>query len=280
MRLRASLAPAGPPPRILVNSMPKAGTHLVMQALDSFPQIRASGIHIGIKPILKASAEGPRRDASIPGSDLDWLAVRDLLGQAKYGQYVTAHLEPYEQFLEALADLEYKVIVVVRDPRDVAVSAISYIKRLRRHPRHRRFEGHASDRDRMESFISGYDPDELGRGFPSLRVRLERFRPWLDAPGTLVCRYEDLVGERGSGSGEAQMRTIRAIAEHINRPGTDQTLRRVARRTWSTRSATFRAGTTGEWRDHFDPALGTLFEREVSSELLASYGYARNHGDD
>jgi hypothetical protein len=95
----------------------------------------------------------------------------------------------------------------------------------------------------------------------------------MHAPNTLPCRLEDVVGEHGGGSADAQPRVIRQIGGHIQRPLTEQMAADIAGRTWSAKSATFRTGAVGEWRTGFDERLRAAFAREVGDELLAAYGY-------
>jgi hypothetical protein len=148
------------------------------------------------------------------------------------------------------------------------------VSRLGRHRQHRRFtRAYATDEDRMLAMITGFAEDELGPGMLGLGTRLRRFLPWLRASNTLPCRFEDLVGERGGGSQATQVRALREIGGHLRRPLTEEMATEIARRTWSSTTATFRGGARGEWRTHFDQRLRQAFEREVGVELLAEYGY-------
>ncbi|MGH2950845.1 MAG: hypothetical protein ACRDKX_02225 [Solirubrobacterales bacterium] len=267
---RARLAPAGAPPRVLVNSFPKAGTHLVMTALDHYPGMRFSGIFLPQPPITNVAVDADTAAAQ----EREWERVEASLERAKPGQYVTAHFHPAPRFLEILEKLGYRTVFVCRDPRDIVVSTALYFSRLRRHPHHRRFaEGHGSDKERMLAVITGFGGDQTGPAMAGLGPRLQWYLPWMQAPSTLPCRFEDLVGERGGGSSEEQLRALRDIGRHINRPLTDEMAADIARRTWSTKTTTFRGGVGGAWRAHFDDDLRQEFSREVGDELLAAYGY-------
>jgi len=258
VRARARIARPGAPPRVLVNSFPKSGTHLVTTALEQFPDMRYSGI-------LVLPGESP---------ELDWDELRRLLAGAKHGQYAVGHLWPEPEVLEILEDLGYRVLLPVRDPRDIAISTAMYAARNRRHPHHRRYsERYTTDADRILAAITGFAPDGLGPGAPSMGPPLYTFAPWLHAPATLVCRFEDLVGEPGGGSRAAQIGVIREIGEHIARPVTEQDAERIATRTWSSASTTFRRGAVGEWRTRFDERHRDAFDREVGDVLLVAYGY-------
>jgi hypothetical protein len=270
LRLRARLAPQGPGRRVFVNSIPKAGTHLVMAALDSFSAVRYSGLHLRPKTILRSPSDVP--EAS---SDLDWELVRTLLDRgAKKGQYVTAHLWGHPELFDILEELGYGSLFVVRDPRDIVISSAAYIASLRRHPHHRRLvEEYPSDSEKFLAIIDGFLPARGEPGRLSLEKRLEGFSPWLSAPGVLCCRFEDLVGDSGGGSSPSQVGVITDIGSQIGQPVTAEEAQTIARSAWSPKAATFRAGVIGEWRERFDQTTRDAFEKRVDGKLLRAYGY-------
>ncbi len=264
------MARSGQGSRIFVNSLPKAGTHLLMTALDQFPGVRIAGLHLMKKRILR-----DHDDLVESSSNIDWDLVRRLLdSRAKTGQYVTTHIWGHPEIFEILDQLGYRSIFIVRDPRDIVVSSGAYIARLRRHPSHRRFtEEFTTDLQRDMAIINGYPPDSNGPGRVPLRGRLEGFKPWLTAPGVLRCRFEDLVGERGGGSSRAQLDTIREIGTHIGQPVDADGAQQIADKAWSPTSATFRAGVIGEWRERLDQSTLAAFNASIDAELLGAYGY-------
>lgn len=271
LRLRARLARPSEGPRIFVNSLPKAGTHLLMTALDSFPQVRFSGVHLMKRRLLLEESDIPERS-----SDVDWDLVRRVLDRgAKNGQYVTSHIWGHDELFELLDELGYVSLFVIRDPRDIVISTAAYIARLRRHLHHRRFvDEYQSETERYLALINGYPSAPNGPGRLSLKDKLEGFSPWLTAPGVLCCRFEDLVGERGGGSSEAQLDVVTDVGRHIGRPVTAAEAVRIADSAWSPGAATFRAGLTGEWRRAFDQSILDAFQDSIDPDLLSSYGYA------
>src|SRR5919106_2654273 len=72
----------GPPPRVLANSLPKAGTHLVAQLLRNLPNLHFSGRHHAMPDFRR----DPHREMSI-----DWDSVRRALSSVRDGQYMTSH---------------------------------------------------------------------------------------------------------------------------------------------------------------------------------------------
>jgi hypothetical protein len=257
----------GPEPRVVANSMPKAGTHLLMAVLDGLPQMRFSGLHGDLSTLGWGERTGA--DGAV---ELDWTRVTRTLGRLRTGQYMTAHLPHSDRLAAALAGAGARSLVIVRDPRDVAVSETFYVCALARHPQHRRYTRLATFGERLMLTITGAEGDEQGPPVPSIATRIGRYERWLDAPGVLVTRFEQLVGSRGGGSDEAQLAELRRIAEHVRRPLADAELERTARSIWSPTAATFRRSTIGDWRNHFGDEHLAAFER-MAGEAMRRIGY-------
>lgn len=261
------MARAGPQPRVLVNGLPKAGTHLVVELLAGLPSMRSAGLHLfrqayvpfGVSPL---------------SSDLDWGRIRTQLIRPKPGQYVTAHFFAHPHLSSLLRELDYRVLFPYRDPRDVAISFAFYAKELQRHPHHAAFtEMLQTDKERIMAAITGLPASDYGPPLASLNERLSVFAGWFNDPLSLSCRFEDLVGSSGGGSDREQLRLVHQIAEHLHRPLSAVQTRACAAAVWSDRSATFRAGTKGEWRVRFDADLTACFERSVDPQTAAQFGY-------
>jgi hypothetical protein len=257
----------GPPPRVLANSLPKAGTHLVAQLLRNLPNVHFSGRHHAMPDFRR----DPHRQMSI-----DWDSVRRALSSVSDGQYMTSHFAALPKLLELLADLEYQTVFIVRDPRDVVVSNAFFISNLRRHDLFERF--HADFRtteERIMACIRGFPANDRSRGLESIGERLRSFAGWSDDPRTYTTRFEDLVGARGGGSDHLQLDEVRRIAAHVGRPLDVAVAQAIAQKTWSTRSSTFRKGIIGDWRNHFTEAHVQEFKSVAGAELIRS-GYERS----
>lgn len=254
-----------PGPRILANSIPKAGTHVLSALLTHMPKVMFSGRHHHLNEFQLDTA---------PGGEMqfDWEAMRRRYGAVRPGQFATGHLGAHPGVQQVLRDLGMRTIVIFRDPRDMVVSSAFYLRSLKRHALHDVFAGFGTLEEAIRAAIVGLDGSDGGPRHPSIGRRLAVYTPWLDVPDVLVVRFEDLVGERGGGSRTAQLTAVAAIAEHVERPLDEDRLAEVCDRVFAPSSATFRKGQIGDWRNHLTPEHVELF-RETAGEHLVRLGY-------
>jgi hypothetical protein len=243
-KLASRVAPADLP-RVLVVSLPKAGTHLVERAVCLHPRL-----YRRLLPTLNPENIG---EGGLAGT----------LRTLRPGQVLVAHL-PFDPAYPALLG-DVKTLFVVRDPRDIAVSLAHYIGGRGDHPLHFAYSTRPDERSRIELAILG-DADARPPA-PSLESLLASFSGWLES-GALAVRFEELIGSRGGGDAAAQGVTIRAIYDHLG----VQPPARLSERLFSSSSPTFRKGQIGQWRESFDARLETLFEREAG-RWMEVYGY-------
>ena len=236
--------------RVLCNSIPKAGTHLLERALCLHPDLYRKFL-----PTLHS------------GNMARWKSLDSVLDKLRSGQILVSHLAYSADFDRALREREVPCLVLIRDPRDIVVSDTNYISASSGHEFHGLLNSLGTFQDRLRMMISG-DPSA---GLVSVRERLERFAGWLDTSCTIV-RYEALVGPQGGGDTQRQLDTLREIFETLHLPMSAEDLRMLAAQVFSGSSPTFRRGVTGQWRQHFDPGITKLFNAEAG-EMLQRYGY-------
>lgn len=264
-----------PGPKILINSMPKAGTHFLSTILKNVPRVMLSGIHLETWRL--------NRKARFPHDNEEFQLNRDelrrCLKRVNAGQVVTAHLPWDNELPNILNEQNAVALQIVRDPRDIVVSAMHYATKLRRHYLH----GHLlnnfnSNAERLLALIRGDVPNGDGRnGKLSVALQLQRFSGWLDHPAGITTRFERLVGPRGGGDSETQCAELKRILVAIHRDDSNSAVNQLIDRFSNRKSFTFRKGVIGDWTNHFDDEHKAAF-KDLAGEELIKYGYEQDLG--
>jgi hypothetical protein len=196
-----------------------------------------------------------------------WLARR--LSRVPNGCFVNAHCIYTPELAELFRGEGFKTVCLLRDPRDVAVSQMHYLKRQRKHFAHEAFMALSSDHERLLVCIRG---GELGgRKLQSLDQRYRQFLGWEQDEGAVVVKFEDLVGPRGGGSAEVQRRAVERVATHVGILLNERKMRLVEENLFGV-GRTFRKGQIGGWREEFSPEHERA-AKEVAGPLLLELGY-------
>jgi hypothetical protein len=265
-----------PPPRVLLNGPPKSGTHLLSDCLSLMPSMMFSGRHFALSEYFVPS--GMRSDARPPHAETYPELYESRLGKflrrCPRGMFVTAHARFHPALEELIDELHFRHVLLLRDPRDVAVSHAFYVKREPLHFHHKYFtKVLQSDEERIMAAIRGFGPDAAD-GAPLLPIgeSFAGFIRWLEDPSTLAVRFEDLIGPQGGGDSKRQLATIESIGEFVSRPVDREQARHIAQRMYGKGSLTFRKGQTGDWRNHFTDAHRRAF-KEAGGDTLIELGY-------
>jgi hypothetical protein len=240
-------------PRTFCTSIPKAGTNLVVRALCLHPRLYSRLNRTLTDPALSRHGN-----------------IDAILASMRAGQVVATHLRYSPERAAAIARAGVRHVFVVRDPRDVAVSTVFYVLREKDHYLHDLFAGVPTLKERLALAIRGHTSLQ----YQSAGDRLADSAGWLEPPAHVV-RFEDLVGARGGGSAEAQLRSLRSLMDYVGAPTPEPLLQQIASALFSADTRTFRAGRIGQWREHFDDELKAMF-REMAGEQLIRYGYERD----
>lgn len=267
-----------PPPRVLLNGPRKSGTHLLSDCLSLMPRMMFSGRHFALDDFSDHS--GTHHDGSDPGlySELQETRLRNFLKRTPQGMFTTAHARFHPFLADLIEELDFRQILLLRDPRDVVVSYAFYVKREPLHHHHAYFtETLRSDQERIMASIRGFDKAEAS-GSPPLDPVQEvfaGFAPFLDHPSTLVVRFEDLVGPQGGEDAEKQLANIERLGAFVARPLNREQAWQISRKMYGKGSLTFRKGQTKDWQNHFTEAHRRAF-KEVAGDTLIGLGYERD----
>ncbi len=265
--------------KVVANSIPKSGTNLLARLLIllGFEQTSEGGIRSylvagpfsPVKKLLRARSPEKVTIGVVSPQRIDrrWLERR--LSRVPDGCFVTAHCVYSPELSSLFAEKQMRVVCILRDPRDVAVSQMHHIKRRKEHFAHEALLRLPSDHERLLLSIRG---GELGgRRLQSLDERYRQFQGWQDDDNAMVVKFEDLVGPGGGGSAEAQRRTVERVARHVGLDPDERMMRTVEENLFGV-SKTFRKGQIGSWRSEFSEEHART-AREVAGPLLVELGY-------
>jgi hypothetical protein len=246
-------------PPIFGNAKPKSGSHLLYQILSGYTRIMPYR-YVEAEPIRTITAEGRRRTAAEILADLKRLP-RGVIGWG----YLEASPENIA-FLVQPGRVNY---FLYRDPRDMLVSHVFFATEMHPgHGMHAYYNALPDFNARLKVAIAGIDQD--GLRMVSVRQRYEDVFRWLETPGVMCIRFEDLVERRAA--------TLQAMLDEVEKSGyriptpREEALCLLMAAIQPQRSATFRSGKSGTWRQYFTEEHKRLF-KEVAGDLLIRLGY-------
>jgi sulfotransferase 6B1 len=246
-------------PAVLGNAMPKSGSHLIIQVLQGLTRI-GPFVNPGFPPVNRAEDNRKLPEAAILAN-----IQRMQPGDIGYG-----YLSASEPFLSDLTQTGRATIFVFRDPRDMIVSHIFYATDMHTgHWMHRYYtqELHTME-ERINAAIQGVDVP--GSELTPIRRRYDGYLGWLEQPGVLCLRFEDLILNRQTALGKLlDYIESRGFRPDLPRP---QALAALEAAIAPRKSGTFRKGQPGNWREHFTPANIAAF-KDTTGDLLVRLGY-------
>ncbi len=273
-------AAVGSPPPFLVNSLPKSGTNLLSKAVSMFPGIRTEGMGLdqSVAQVFRKNGDGGAikipigvdRPRSVPLT-----SVQSYLRTFKGGDFINTHVPYSEAFAGLLQNTKMKMLLIIRDPRDVVVSHANFLMSNKNHFLHPTYRA-LSASERILRSITGLRPaDPEGPMLLSIDDRYRSVLPWAARPFNYTTFFEKLIGREGGGSSRVQLNELRRIARHLGiAPDTDM-LAQVASRLFGN-SPTFHKGAIGSWRDSFSEKHKHVF-KEIAGELLIELGYETDY---
>lgn len=253
-------------PTLFGNSFPKSGTHLLTQVLAGFCELGPVAVS-GLSPILTFEGEtGRHRPLASILSELG----RFLPGDIAYG-----HLHAYPEVVEKLCDDGWASYFIYRDPRDVVVSHVFYVRDINnRHVHHDYYVNQLKGWDE-QLMVSIKGRPELKDPFPDIRARFEPYLPWLERAEVLRLRYEDLIGNLDKWAGYKKILDHAAARGFVYSKDKAVAVATLVAAVQPERSPTFRSGKTGGWRNYFSAEHKRVF-KQLSGDLLIQLGYEQN----
>lgn len=262
---------------IFFNSLPKSGTHLLSKALEGLPGINHSGSHLERKKIAEfvdPEVDYPtvgREDIHIPD---DLKAIERLLKTIKTGEYLTSHMVFNPPMHELLIKMNFKTLLLLRDPRDVVLSWANFIAKEESHLLYPFFKNKSLDY-RITSGIRGIEKEITGtRRQPPIEELIRRHSKWKTDGDAFLVKFEDLIGEKGGGSKRKQRKVIKGLVKFLEMKCEKSLIVNVCDNLFGG-TYTFNKGVIGRWQETYTEEHKKIF-KEKAGHLLIELGYEKN----
>lgn len=230
-------------PRVMIISVPKAGTHLIERAVCLHPRL--------YRPLVPTLHSGNIERFG---------GLIRLVAKLGPGGVLVSHLHYSRSYYEILKQANVKCIFVVRDPRDIVVSEAFYVANNRRHPYHPHVAG-LSTEEKLRRAIVG----DKERGYLGLGETLQRFSGWLDTD-VFIARYEEFVNRR------SRHAALEGLFGYLGLELARNVRQRILNELVSDASPTFRQGNVGGWSEYLRGELYQLL-CETAGDMILRYGY-------
>ena len=249
-------------PIVIGNSMPKSGSHLIIQILEGLPKI-GPFVNPGTPPLNR-----DEKNAIQPQP-----IILQKIRRLRPGDFTYSYLEANTAYVAALTDPKIAPIFIYRDPRDVIISHVFYATDL--HPGHNMHHYYTETLTTMEERINAAIQGVVDEESPlsSIGLKYSRYLDWLNQPEVLTLRFEDLILQKDL--------SISRILDHLAGHGFSPRIMRneaialLKQSIEPKRSGTFRKGQPGNWKEYFTNMNKTLF-KENTGDLLQNLGYEKD----
>ncbi|MDN4593226.1 sulfotransferase domain-containing protein [Polycladomyces subterraneus] len=241
-------------PKILVNTVPKSGTHLMLQLVAGIPEIR-----------FATSCQA-------------WINPQNIheLHKMLPGELVCGHIKYSKNNHRLLQECEVKQIFVYRDFRDIVVSYAHFIiNDKHEHPLYSFYDRYLNRRfeDLVSHLIAGVQHPKCN--YPGVYEEFRHHFPWREIPGILVLRYEDLVRDQKS-----RFNTCRIVLDYLYGNSMNEKMKEIVIHMMMSnaipdKSKTYRRGRIGDWKTELNDMQKETLKKQVGP-LLIKWGYEKD----
>ncbi|MGV6808425.1 MAG: sulfotransferase domain-containing protein [bacterium] len=289
--------------RILVNSLPKSGTHLLAKAIEllgfreHFSANTISGANHSApmflnyreakdtliqqhKPVEHATFENlSARAAILVGTwspisvETDWFNgwFNDIPAQ----RYIIGHLPFSPTLSQALrAQQSTRHVFIIRDPRAVLVSMLSFILDTQKMPKPHFLADdfrQLTQAQQLDLLLhGGYAPQAQLQIIPFSDI-FQQMLAWQQDSHCCFMRFEALIGEQGGGSAQQQKQVMQQLATYLGY-SSEQYNSIDFSQIYNTQARTFRKGRVSGWQQGLPVDLVQRIE-DYCRPLCQAAGY-------
>jgi hypothetical protein len=255
-------------PDFFVLTIPKSGSHLLAKLLYMLTN----------KKHVFPSRQFPQSNFysfcdEKPNAYIPELQLEEAITQWKFHHlFPLSHFNNSENFYHfSLKHPDYVKLIEIRDLRDVCVSTVFF---------------HFADIEKEigpctfdEKLMFIINLDQIPHQHPFIRVakHAQKALMWIAELDTVVCRFENLVGQNGGGTLEAQEKQILEIASQLHIVLTQSQLKWITTNLFGVHTgpflpSSFREGKIGSWTKYFKQEHIEAFKQHLG-DLQLQLGY-------
>ena len=241
--------------KFIIIAIHKTGTHLTKKAIEL---------------ILKEASI----DLKLHGQHWDQGSIKEKIINERRTQLI-GHALYNPKSAKIIRENNYKGFFCIRDPRDVTVSLAFYSKTAE-------FVGPNLSElslDQQLTYLLNtekkYQVFSKDNAFfcdiPNVKSLYNLQTGWGKEKNFFIIKFEDLIGPKGNGSLQKQLKTIKAIAQHININLSNKQILNISNNLFGN-TETFRKGQIGDWKNHFSQKH-KLLAKKTLGKILIDLGY-------
>ena len=194
--------------RVIVNTVPHSGTHLVSSILEIIGYSHALQFHWKTLSYRKVGLNW--RTSLLPGNNgvnntekkfyvsvaspqlVRADLINNIIKRIKNNKFLLSHTPYSTIFAEILIDLSFKGITIIRDPRDMCLSMLNHIETR---PHHLAFDALynnlPSRKERLEAITEGTKIQTTvgNRHFGNIKKMVESILPWDKADNFILLKF-------------------------------------------------------------------------------------------
>ncbi|MDR3646460.1 MAG: sulfotransferase domain-containing protein [Candidatus Babeliales bacterium] len=229
-------------------SIPKAGTHLLSKCLSL---LTGKG--------FVSNLHGVEFNGII-----NYSKIKELQGSIIFHK----HLPHNQSAKEFIKKANLNTFFIIRDPRDQIVSLAYWVYK---NPESFEDLYKLNMNDLILNLIEKNNAKR--KAYESINSYRE-YVGWINEPGIHLVRFENLIGEKGGGSLDKQIKEIYKILERLGLKSNIGNIKSVANSLWG-EAASFREGKIGSWKSHFTSQHIVVF-KQTFGQLLIDLGYEKD----
>lgn len=245
---------------ILINSVPKSGTHLVEQLFNNFEPVKNYNFFIAQQPTQPFRIRSQKK-------------INNMIKKIKMGELLRGHIYYSAETLNKLKKQNCLILFIYRDPRDIVISEANYLTKMNTlHRAHKFFKLKDNQKDQIKLAISGIQSNKID--YSNVFNRLNPYSGWLlsSSKNIFPIKYEDLRNNID--------KVLNDLYKFLDLNDyffdcsieKDTFIKQCKSGINPKKSHTFNKGKTGSWKEIFDEELSQLF-KENSKDLLEKFNY-------